>query len=199
MAGAPIRDHPRLSVALFRSFLEGRPEEERWELIDGLPVMMAPPTKAHQRIASNLERLLNDALEAQGSAWAAYQGIGVNLGPRIEDYDPQPDVVVVDAERDEERYAELFYLAAEVVFSSDRGYVESKREVYKLHDACKCVLTVQQDRFEVRLELRTGSDWAEKTLKTPDDDLVLPDFGLRCRVFDLYRGTSLARRAGRRN
>jgi Uma2 family endonuclease len=65
MASAPIRDHQRLSVALFRGFLEGRPEEERWELIDGLPVMMAPPTKAHQRIASNLERLLNDALEAQ--------------------------------------------------------------------------------------------------------------------------------------
>ena len=161
--------------------------------------MMAPPTKAHQRIASNLERLLNDALESQGSAWAAYQGIGVNLGPRIEDYDPQPDVVVVDAERDEERYAELFYLAAEVVTSSDRSYVESKREVYKLHDACRCVLTVQQDRFEVCLELRTGSGWSEKTLRAPDDDLVLPDFGLRCRVFDLYRGTSLARRAGRRS
>jgi Uma2 family endonuclease len=196
MASAPTRGYPRLSVALFRGFLEGRPEEERWELIDGLPVMMAPPTKAHQRIASNLERLLNDALEAQGSPWAAYQGIGVNLGPRIQYYDPEPDVVVVDAERDDERYSDLFYLAAEVVSSSDRNYVESKREVYKLHDACKCVLTVQQDRFEVRLELRTGSGWAEKTLRTPDDDLVLPDFGLRCRLFDLYRGTSLARRAG---
>ena len=199
MASAPIRDHPRLSVALFRGFLEGRPEEERWELIDGLPVMMAPPTKAHQRIASNLERLLNDALESQGSEWAAYQAIGVNLGPRIQYYDPEPDVVVVDAERDNERYSDLFYLAAEVVSSSDRGYIESKREVYKLHAACKCVLTVQQDRFEVRVELRTGSDWSENTLRTPDDDLVLPDFGLRCRVFDLYRGTSLARRAGRRN
>jgi Uma2 family endonuclease len=199
MASAPIRDHPRLSVELFRGFLEGRPEEERWELIDGLPVMMAPPTKAHQRIASNLERLLNDALEAQGSEWAAYQAIGVNLGPRIQYDDPEPDVVVVDAERDEERYSDLFYLAAEVVSSSDRGYIESKREVYKLHDACKCVLTVQQDRFEVRLELRTGPGWSEKALRAPDDDLVLPDFGLRCRVFDLHRGTSLARRAGRRS
>jgi Uma2 family endonuclease len=199
MASAPIRDHPRLSVELFRGFLEGRPEEERWELIDGLPVMMAPPTKAHQRIASNLERLLNDALEAQGSEWAAYQAIGVNLGPIIQYYDPEPDVAVVDAERDDERYSDLFYLAAEVLSSSDRGYVESKREVYKLHDACKCVLTVQQDRFEVRVELRTGSGWSEKTLRASDDDLVLPDFGLRCRVFDLYRGTSLARRAGRRS
>jgi Uma2 family endonuclease len=130
---------------------------------------------------------------------AAYQAIGVNLGPRIQYYDPEPDVAVVDAERDDDRYSDLFYLAAEVVSSSDRSYVESKREVYKLHDACKCVLTVQQDRFEARLELRTGSGWSEKTLRKPDDDLVLPDFGLRCRLFDLYRGTSLARRAGRRS
>jgi Uma2 family endonuclease len=125
MTIAPIRDHPRLSVGLFRQFLEGRPEEERWELIDGLPVMMAPPTRAHQRIASNLERLLNDALEAQGSAWAAYQAIGVNLGPHIQFYDPEPDFVVVDAERDDERYSDNFYLAAEVVSSSDRNYAES--------------------------------------------------------------------------
>ena len=30
----------RLSVELFRGFLEGRPDEERWELIDGVPVIV---------------------------------------------------------------------------------------------------------------------------------------------------------------
>src|SRR5215469_11289107 len=126
MASAPIRDHPRLSVELFRGFVEGRPEEERWELIDGLPVMMAPPTKAHQRIASNLERLLNDALEAPRSTLVAYREIGVNLAPCVENYDAEPDVVVVDGGGDNERYSDRFYLAAEVVSSSGRTYVESK-------------------------------------------------------------------------
>ena len=84
MASAPIRDHPRLSVELFRGFVEGRPEEERWGLIDGLPVMMAPPTKAHQRIASNLERLLNHVLEAQRLTLVAYREIGVNLAPSVD-------------------------------------------------------------------------------------------------------------------
>ena len=46
----------------FRSFQEGRPDHERWELIRGVPVMMVPPTIAHQRIADNLTRLLNEAL-----------------------------------------------------------------------------------------------------------------------------------------
>jgi Uma2 family endonuclease len=194
MASAPIRDDPRLSVELFRGFIGGRPEEERWELIDGLPVMMAPPTRAHQRIASNLERLLNDALEAQGSTLAAYQAIGVNLGPRIEYYDPEPDVAVVDTERDDERYSDIFYLAAEVVSSSDRTYVESKREVYKLHEFCKYILTIQQDRVEVRMDARTEARWDEQLLNGLDDVLTLPAFGLLRRLSDLYRGTWLARR-----
>ena len=63
MAGVAQRSPPRLSVELFRGFLEGRPDEERWELIEGVPVMMAPPTLAHQLIASNLQRLLHEALE----------------------------------------------------------------------------------------------------------------------------------------
>jgi Uma2 family endonuclease len=194
MASAPTRDRPRMSIETFRGFLEGRPEEERWELIDGVPVMMAPATKAHQRIASNLERLLNDALEARGSNFAAYQGIGVNVGPHVENYDPAPDVVVVDPEGDNERYSDRFYLAAEVVSASDRTYVGSKCEVYKLHEHCKYILTIQQDRIEVQVDMRTEGSWSEQVLDGPQDSLVLPDFGLHCTIVDLYRGTSLAPR-----
>ena len=193
MASAPLRT-PRMSVELFRGFVEGRPDEEHWELIDGVAMMMAPPTKAHQRIASNLERLLNDALERHSPALVAYQRVGVNLGPKVQDYDPEPDVTVVDADGDDERYSDRFYLAAEIVSSSDRSYVESKREVYKLHDSCICILTVQQDRFEVRTDLRTDTGWSEQVLKQADDILALPDFGLRCKVADLYRGTPLVPR-----
>jgi hypothetical protein len=45
----------RMSGAEFRSFQERRPDRERWELVAGVPVMIIPPTIAHNRIASNLE------------------------------------------------------------------------------------------------------------------------------------------------
>src|SRR5437870_13881107 len=109
MADALQRKPPRLSIELFRGFLEGRPDEEHWELIDGVAVMKAPPTKPHQRIASNLERLLNDALESHAPTLERYQGIGVNLGPPVEDYDPEPDVVVVDVEGTDAQYSDRFY------------------------------------------------------------------------------------------
>src|SRR5260221_6672766 len=98
MAGVAQRSPPRLSLELFRGFLEGRPDEERWELIDGVAVMMAPPTLSHQRIASNLQRLLTDALDRRDATLTAYQRAGINLRPSIEYYDLEPDVAVIDAD-----------------------------------------------------------------------------------------------------
>ena len=197
MASAPIRPQPRMSVELFRSFLEGRPDEERWELIDGVAMMMAPPTYVHQQIATNLLLLLFSALEVHAPTLAVYQRGGINLGPSIQHYDPEPDVLVVDAEVTQEferRYADRFYLTAEIVSSSDRRRVETKRAIYKVHDACTCILVVQQDRMEVQVDLRTQVGWTEQILRKPDDLLVLPDFGLRCRIAQIYRGTPLVPR-----
>ncbi|HKF99800.1 MAG TPA: Uma2 family endonuclease, partial [Xanthobacteraceae bacterium] len=75
----------------------------------------------HQRIASNLERLLNDALEIRNPRLAAYQRVGVDLRPDVNNYDPEPDVVVVDnvVKSSDQRYVDRFYLAAEVVSDSD--------------------------------------------------------------------------------
>src|ERR1700694_2084035 len=62
MVGASQQKSAPLSVEAFRNWVASRPDEERWELVAGVPMMMAPPTRDHQRIASNLERLLNDAI-----------------------------------------------------------------------------------------------------------------------------------------
>jgi len=194
VAGATRRNSQLLSIEAFRAFIAVRPEEERWELIDGAAVMMTPPTKAHQRIASNLEALLLDALENRAPNFTAYQRLGVNLGPTVQHYDPEPDVVVTDADTGpdtDERYADRFYLAAEVVSASDKVLVEAKRTIYRLHETCKYILVVQQDRYEVCLDVRTDTGWQLQVLASPDDLLVLPDFGVRCKVSDLYRGTAL--------
>jgi Uma2 family endonuclease len=194
MAGAPQRELPRMSVDLFRRFVEGRPDEEHWELIDGVAMMMAPPTLAHPVIAGNLQRLLDTALEDHAPTLNVIQRAGVNLAPAVEDYDPEPDIVVIDAEAAErpgERYADRFYLIAEIVSPSDRVDVETKRADYRLHRSCRCILTVQQDRCEVRVDTRTDDGWNEQALARPDDILDLPDFGLSCKVADVYRGTAL--------
>jgi Uma2 family endonuclease len=181
-----------LSIAAFRAWLDARPEKERWELIAGVPMMMAPPTHDHQRITSNLESLLNRALEAHRPELSAYQRVGLNLAPVAQDYDPEPDVAVVSAdEHGDVRYSDRFFLAAEVVSRSDLKTVGSKREVYQRHPDCRCVLVIQQDRFDVTVSILTEAGWTDQRLTNSSDELLLDEFGLRCTLVDLYRGTKL--------
>jgi len=194
MAVATQRKPPRLSRELFRAFYATRPDEEHWQLIDGVAVMMTPVTVVHQIIATNLQLLLLQALKHHAPALTALPRLGVNIAPPVEDYDPEPDVVVIDASigRDPNaRYIDHFYLAAEIVSASDRVWVEKKREIYKLHETCTDILTVQQDRLEVRVDTRANDIWSEQLLKQPDNLLVLPSLGLSCKVSDLYAGTAL--------
>ena len=194
MVGAPQREPPRMSIELFRAFYATRPDEEQWQLIDGVAIMMTPPTVAHQCITTNLQLLLHTALETHAPSLSALQRLGVNLAPAIEHYDPEPDLAIIDADASqdpERRYVDRFYLAAEIVSASDQAWVEKKREIYKLHETCICILIVRQDRFDVRVDLRTDAGWTEQVLTKPDDLLVLAEFGLRCKLSDLYRGTVL--------
>jgi hypothetical protein len=62
MVGAVRQHAPILSVASFSAWLASRPDEEHWELIEGVP-RMATPNRRHQRTASNLESLLIVALK----------------------------------------------------------------------------------------------------------------------------------------
>lgn len=177
-----------LSVAAFRAWRASRPDEERWELIDGVPMMMTPPTLAHQRIASNLERLLNDALEAARLPFEAYQRAGLNLA-NVEYYDSEPDVVVVDRpQRPDQRYCDRFRVAAEVVSPSDDPIIDAKCQLYRDHPHCSCVLIVRQGRCEVVQQVRVGETWASAVLARTEDELVIEACALRCRVGDLYRG-----------
>src|ERR1700674_237687 len=174
MVGAVRRPAPILSVASFRAWLASRPDEEHWELIEGVPMMMTPPNRRHQRIASNLESLLNIALKRHNPMFAAYHDIGVNIISAVP-YDPEPDVTVIrEDENPDPRYAERFYLVAEVLSESDKGVIESKRDIYRAHPSCTCILLVRQDCVDIVVDRRTGDGWRSQVLHAADE-LTLPE------------------------
>jgi Uma2 family endonuclease len=190
MQGAVTRHPPIFSVATFRDWLTSRPDEQHWELIKGVPMMMTPPTAAHQRICTNLEVLLNDALATHDPTLDAYQSVGVNVVSEVP-YDPEPDVVVVRRPEDpQHRYFDQFFLVAEVLSESDKRIIESKREVYRAQAACSCILLVRQDCQELTVNLRIADGWRSQVLHS-DDELALPAFGLVCCVRDLYVRTAV--------
>ena len=76
MPGDFLRRQPRITMAQFHAFRDERPKEEKWELIDGVPIMMSPPTLVHQRISRDLEGLLNQRLREVKPEWQADREIG---------------------------------------------------------------------------------------------------------------------------
>lgn len=187
-----------MSGADFRVFQETRPEHERWELVAGVPMMMTPPTIAHQRIAGNLERLLNGCLKRHVPSMVATQRPGLNLAS--EDYQPEPDVGVIDADYAlDQHYVEKAYLLAEAVSStghvgvpgSINRWIDVKRDLYRSHQHCEAVLIIEQNRMEVGIDLRTGNGWASSVASGAGAEIIIPEFGLRCFVSDLYEGTPL--------
>ena len=188
-----LKDEPPMDEARFLKFLEARGEDERWELIDGEPVlMMHPPSLKHQIIGQNLERLLTDALESQASKMFAIREIGLAVEDRPS-FRPQADVAVIDDDHGDNPYfAERFYLVAEVLSDSNTlEYVSAKRLRYTEHSGCLYVLILSQADKAVEIWSR-GEGWQGRVYRSPDDRIDLPEFGFSCALRDLYARTDLA-------
>lgn len=179
-----------MDVNEFTAFLKTRPKDERWHLIEGVAVMMNPPTLAHQRIADNLKNLLNQAFAARGLDLYAYQEISVRA-PGVGNFQPRPDVAVFPGVAGYELYTERFQLAAEVLSPSNtrteiglklKRYCEAPENLY--------VVIIDSRRIFVDIHGR-GCDWRAQRLTAATDIIECPEFGLRCALGELYYGTPL--------
>ena len=190
----------RIALEAFHAFRDARPKREKWELIDGVPMMMPPPSLIHQRISSNLEALLNIRLATTSPAWRADRDIGVLTDDAR--YNPEPDVTVIDAEIEiGQFFAERFYFVAEVLSDSNRPehsaeadkpvVLARKLGYYQRYEHCRGVLIVRQDVIEADVHTRTPSGWACLELRTPAARIVIPDIGDIGALADLYRHTPL--------
>jgi Uma2 family endonuclease len=192
MPGDFLRRGPQLTMEQFHAFRDERPKEEKWELIDGVPIMMPPPTLVHQQIADNLNQLLNARLREVKPEWRAVRDAGVLL-EGDEKYNPEPDVTIIDARRPiGQIYAERFYLVAEVLSGSDKKpVVDAKLRYYQEHDHNRCVLFVRQDRIGSEQYIRQGGAWRPRRLSSATAKLSIPDVGIIGRLGDLYEATPL--------
>jgi len=191
---APVKPYPgTMDVDEFMAFLEMRPKEERWHLIEGTAVMMAPPSLAHQRIALNLCELLNRGFTSQNSDLYAYHEIAIRL-PGVMNFQPEPDVVVAPGVAGYELFAEDFRLIAEILSPSNtRAEIELKLRRYREAPQNLYAMVIEPREFWVEVHAKSRA-WQPETLIQPNDRIELPEFGVCCVVGDLYRGTPLDRR-----
>ena len=178
----------KLTAEQFLEFIEDRPREERWQLVDGEAFMMSPARRPHQMIGRNLARLLDRALEQSRPDLAALHEIGIRSNEHL-DFLAVADIAVVDAEVQDEVYETGFYLAAEILSpSNSTEHISRKRMLYAQAPDCLYVVIIAQDDFAVEVWSRVDG-WKGRVYRSPEDKVELPEFGFSCRVADLYVGT----------
>jgi Uma2 family endonuclease len=179
-----------MDVDAFMAFLETRSNGEHWELIDGVAVMMAPASPAHQLIAYNFCSLLNGAFAAKGLALFACNDVGIrNIGLR--NFQPEPDVVVLAGVAGYDLYSVGYRLAAEILSPSNtRREIDLKLGRYREAPDNLYAAVIEPREFLVEIYAR-NRNWQAMRRTRADDPIEMPEFGLTCRVGDLYRGTPL--------
>lgn len=137
-----------------------------------------------------MSQLLNSAFASNRLDLFAYIGIGVRT-PGVQNFQPEPDVVVLPGVASYDLYSENFQLAAEILSPSNtRAEIDLKLRRYCAAPDNLYALVIEPRQFWVELHARRA-DWKPLRLTKPDEPIAMPEFGLTCVVADLYQGTPL--------
>jgi Uma2 family endonuclease len=179
-----------MTIEEFLAFTDTRPQEERWELIEGVPVMNASPVGHHQMIVANITGFLWRFKAERGSSWFPIVGTGTRV-PASETSLPQPDVMVLEQPPTSEPVSEEALVLFEVLSPSNRKNDQAwRRKVYASVPNCQHYVTVSLKTVEVMAYDRARR-WKGRSLTSLAGSLSLPALGLSIPVADVYRWTPL--------
>jgi Uma2 family endonuclease len=143
----PVRKAEPMNVEDYFAFTDSRPDNEKWELIEGEPVLQASPSTRHQRIVTNVIYCLEAIRRERRPSWIAIPGIGV----RVSDTSlPEPDVLIGPEGDGASRECDDMIVAIEVLSDStaDRD-LRWKRKVYARLPSLMYYVVIAQDAAEV--------------------------------------------------
>lgn len=180
----------QMTVEEFLAFYDSRPEEERWELIEGVPVLNASPVDYHQIICGNLIYLLMKNKLALGASWLPMIGLGTRVPASINSL-PQPDVFVKAGALTGTPVTDDALVIFEVLSPANTKADQAwRRRVYASVPNCEHYVTVSLKKLDVTAYDRS-SRWAARTLTALAGSLDLPAVGVSLPLADIYRYTPL--------
>jgi len=195
--GVPFIKTGPMTVDEFYEFTDRRPDEEKWELIDGEPILNAAPSPLHQWIVKNVLFALMLLEREPAATWAVLPGVGV----RVSDTNrPEPDVVILPrtgvSPGLQSRDLSDPLVAFEVLSPSteDRD-LRWKRAAYTGLASLTHYVVIAQDAVEVVVFARDDG-FAEKRLRSLNDSIEVPALGIALLLADVYRGTGLGSISG---
>jgi Uma2 family endonuclease len=182
-----------MTVDEFYEFTDRRPDDEKWELIDGEPILNAAPSRLHQGIVKNVLFALTLRERELSAAWEVLPGLGVRVS---ETNRPEPDVIILPrtsastdlASRDRSDPVVAFEVLSPSTKDRDLRW---KRAAYTSLASLTHYVVIAQDAVEVVVFAR-GNGFAEKRLRSLNDSVDVPALGISLPLAEIYRGTELA-------
>jgi Uma2 family endonuclease len=190
--GVPTISLAPMTVEEFYAFTDTRPDDEKWELIDGEPILNAAPSPLHQWLVRNLMVSIANRESGAGSRWAVLPGLGVRVS---EVNRPEPDVIVLPVSgatpdlsgRDRSNVLVAFEVLSPS--TSDRD-LRWKRAAYTNLSSLTHYVVIAQDAVDVVVFARDAG-FVERRLRKLTDLLELQSLGISLPLSEIYRGTGL--------
>jgi Uma2 family endonuclease len=185
-----FKPHRQMTIEDFLAFTDTRPDDERWELIEGVPVLNPSPIQIHQLVAANISTFLMNHKERTGASWIPMLGVGTRV-PASPNSLPRPDVYVQAGAAQDTPVTDDALVIFEVLSKSNRKADRLWREtVYASIPNCQHYVTVAIKTTAVAAFDRANG-WKERRLKSLDEHLELPALGVSMPLRAIYRWTPL--------
>jgi len=189
-AHARLAPEQQMTIEEFLAFTDTRPDEERWELIEGMPVLNPSPIDYHQMVVANIVAFLIRIKVEAGASWFPLIGTGTRV-PASANSLPQPDIMVKEHALSGTPVSDDALVLVEVLSRSDTKADQAwRRRVYASVPNCRHYVTVSLKAVEVDAYDRDNA-WGRRTSTDLADALDLPALGLSMPLADIYRWTPL--------
>ena len=185
---AMLAERDQMTIEEFLQFTATRPDDEKWELIEGQPVLNATPTDFHQLIVANIIGELIAVRGSSSASWLVLPGVGtrVPISPRSL---PEPDVMVKAQPGTGKSVSDEALVLFEVISPSNDAPDQAwRRKVYASIPNLQHYVTVQQKRVSVTRHDR-ANDWKVVQIDAIDATLELPALGGAIPLRTIYRDT----------
>jgi Uma2 family endonuclease len=186
--GVPHLDSAPMSAEEFFAFTATRPDDEKWELIEGEPILNASASRLHQKIIGNVFFDLTELSRQKDAGWEVIPGIGVRLSKISV---PVPDLLIRPNDDLKGVECDDTIIAFEVLSPSTANYdLRWKRKAYATLPSLRQYVVIAQDAVEV-VSFDRANGFAERRFEAAESELDLPAIGARLTLRDVYRDTGL--------
>ena len=185
-----LAEADQMTIEEFLAFTDSRPDEERWELIEGVPVMNATPTQWHQVIAGNILIALAARKLATNASWIPMMGVGTRV-PISPNSLPQPDIYVQAGAAQLLPTTDDALVLFEVLSKSNTKADQAwRKRVYASVPNCQHYVTVSTKTAKIIRHDRTDG-WVGTEVSGLDAKLSLPIIKSEILLGDIYRWTPI--------